>query len=155
MEINRAVRVIAYLEALKGAVVLAAGTGLLSLVHKDVFEFAATLIEHAHLDPASHYPRIFLDAAAKVGDSRLLMLATGAGLYSLVRFVEAFGLFYERTWAELLAALSGAIYIPFELLGLARRPSWHGLALLVVNAVIVALMVNAVRRKRRLPASAP
>ena len=148
MTTDRTVRFVAYLEAAKGIVVLAAATGLLSLIHQDVYQIAALLIEHAHLDPASKYPQIFLDAASKVEDPRLIMLAAGAALYSLVRLVEAYGLYFERAWAEILAALSGAIYVPFELLGLVRKPTWHGLALLLLNLVVVALMVRAVLRRR-------
>jgi len=142
------IRAVAYFEALKGAVVLLAATGLLSLIHRDVYAVAAALIAHAHLNPASSYPQIFLDAASKLQDSRLLLLAAGAALYSLVRFFEAYGLFFERAWAEVLAALSGGIYVPFEVIELARRPTWHGGALLVLNAAVVAVMVGALLRRR-------
>jgi uncharacterized membrane protein (DUF2068 family) len=147
--IDRSVRVVALVEAAKGLVVLLAASGLLSLLHKDVYRVAALLVEHAHLNPASKYPQIFLDAAARLGDSRLLMLAAGAALYAAVRLVEAYGLYFERAWAEVLAAVSGAVYVPFEVAGLVRGPSWHGVALLLVNLAVVALMVRAMRRRRR------
>ena len=142
-----AVRIVAYVEALKGALVLVAATGVLSLIHRDVHALAATLIEHAHLNPASKYPKIFLDAAANIGDTRLVALACGAAAYSLLRFVEAYGLFHGRAWAELLAAASGAIYVPFELYGLWMAPSWHGAALLLINLAVVGLMIRALRRR--------
>ena len=146
----------AYFEAAKGIVVLLAATGLLSLIHRDVYALAALLIEQAHLNPASKYPQIFLDAAATVGDSRLLMLAAGAAVYAAVRLVEAYGLYFERVWAELLAAVSGAIYVPLELLELVHKPSWYAAALLFLNLAIVALMVGAMLRRRGPPApSAP
>lgn len=149
MATDRAVRLVAFLEAAKGAVVLLAASGLLSLLHKDVYGLAVLLIEHAHLNPASRYPRIFLDAAANTGDSRLLWLAAGAALYAAVRLVEAYGLYFQRAWAEVLAAVSGAIYVPFELAGLAQAPSWHGAALLLLNLAIVGLMIRALRQRRR------
>ncbi len=152
MAADKAVRAVAFLEAAKGILVLATATGLLSLIHRDVYELAAMLIEHAHLDPASKYPQIFLDAAAKMGDTRLLMLAAGAALYATVRLVEAYGLYFERAWAEVLAAVSGGIYVPFEVIGLVHKPSWHGAALLGLNFAIVALMVRAMLRRRRPPA---
>jgi len=153
-EHHKAIRAIAYLEASKGAVVLLAATGLLSLVHKDVIAVAAAMIEHLHLNPASKYPEIFLDLAARVQDTKLVLLAAGATLYSCVRFAEAYGLFFERAWAEVLAAASGAIYVPFEVLELLRKPTWHGAALFGVNIVIVAVMVHAlVRRRQKVPSS--
>lgn len=146
---SRAIRVVALFEALKGAVVLLAATGILSLIHRDVYSIAATFIEHAHLNPASRYPRIFLDAASHMHDTRLLLLALGAAMYAIVRLVEAYGLFYERKWAEVLAAGSGAIYVPIELVSLFRGPTWHGLAILLLNVIVVIIMVRALALRRR------
>jgi uncharacterized membrane protein (DUF2068 family) len=152
---SAAIRTVALFEALKGAVVLLAASGLLSLVHRDVGALAVRLIEHSHLNPAAHYPQIFLDAASNVHDSRLVMLALGAAAYSLLRFVEAYGLFGEKAWAEVLAAVSGAVYVPFEVAGLVRSHTWHGAVLLAINLLVVALMVVALlRRTRRVPADA-
>ena len=145
---SAAIGTIALFEALKGAVVLLAASGLLTLIHRDVHAVAASLIEHLHLNPASRYPRIFLDAAANLHDGRLLLLAAGAAVYALVRFVEAYGLFRSRAWAEVLAAVSGGIYVPFELGELLRRPTWHGGALLAVNLLVVAVMVHALWLRR-------
>jgi uncharacterized membrane protein (DUF2068 family) len=68
-------------------------------------------------------------------------------LYATVRFVEAYGLWRARGWAEWLAAVSGAIYIPFELYEIARGVSWIKVAALVLNVVIVAFMVYALRQR--------
>lgn len=145
---SNAIRAVAFFEALKGIVVLVAGSGLLSLVHKHVYAVAAVLVQHTHLNPASRYPQIFLDAASRLDDSRIVLLATGALIYSLVRLVEAYGLFFERSWAEMLAALSGAVYLPFEVYDLVRGPTWHGAALLVANAAVVAIVVGALLKGR-------
>lgn len=149
MHRDQTVRFVAYFEAAKGALVLLAASGLLSLLHRDVYDTAVRLIEHLHLNPASKYPQIFLDAASKTGDARLVGLAAGATLYAAIRFAEAYGLFFERAWAEALAALSGALYIPYEIAGLLHKTSWHGVALLTLNIAVVALMVRALLRRRR------
>lgn len=145
----RAIRAVAWLEALKGAVVLLAATGLLSLVHGNLEAVVPAFIEHLHLDPASRYPDIFLDLASSASDTHLQLLAAGAVAYSSVRFVEAYGLFRERAWAEVLAALSGSIYVPFEVLELARRPTWHGATLLGINLTVVGVMVLVLVNRRK------
>lgn len=146
---NGAVKLIASFEAFKGIVVLLAAAGLLTWLHKDLHVLALSLVEHAHLNPAAKYPQIFLDAASNLQDTRLVLLALGAAAYSGLRFVEAFGLFRGRAWAEVLAAFSGAIYVPFELLGfLQRRTPLHA-GLLLANAAVVAVMVRALLRRRR------
>lgn len=145
---NRTIRFVALFEALKGLVVLLAGTGLLSLVHKDLHALVLSLVQHAHLNPAGHYPQIFLDAANNIHEPRLLMLAAGALAYSALRFVEAFGLYYRRAWAEVLAAASGGIYLPFELLSFLQESTFLHATLLLANAVVVYVMVVALMRRR-------
>lgn len=146
---RRAIRVIAFVEALKGAVVLLAATGLLALLHRDLNELGIRLVEHTHLNPAAKYPHIFLDAMSHLDQPRLLWLAAGALLYAMVRLAEAYGLFWQRAWAEWLAALSGGVYVPIELIELIRRPSAFGLAVLLINMAVVAVMVLALLQRLR------
>lgn len=149
MQQRSAIRLIALLEALKGLLALGAASGLLFLLHKDVADFALKLVQHAHLNPAAHFPSIFIDAASHLQDSRLLMIAGGAALYSLLRLSEAYGLYQEKAWAEWLAAISGAIYVPFELYGLIGAPNLLHLILLVVNLGIVCFMLHALKSRER------
>jgi uncharacterized membrane protein (DUF2068 family) len=141
------VRAVALFEAAKGALVLSAGIGALSLVHHDAQRLAEQLVAHLHLNPAKRFPRIFIDVAAHVTDARLWALAALAAAYGLLRFIEAYGLWRERRWAEWFAAISGAIYIPFELYELFQGVNWLALGALAVNALIVASMLSALRRR--------
>jgi uncharacterized membrane protein (DUF2068 family) len=71
MQKHHGVRVVAVFEAGKGLLVLAAGFGLLSVVHEDLYFVAVELVRHLHLNPANRSPRIFLDAAERMSDVRL------------------------------------------------------------------------------------
>jgi uncharacterized membrane protein (DUF2068 family) len=146
--LSNGLRTVALLEAAKGAVVLLVGFGLLSLAHHDVQEFAERLVAHTHLNPAARYPHIFINAAAQLTDSRLWLLAAAAGGYSFVRFIEAYGLWFGRRWAEWFAALSGAVYIPFELLELGKQVSTLSVGALTLNLVIVGFMAYTLYRTR-------
>ncbi len=148
MRFSKALRTVALIEAAKGALVLLAGFGLLSLIHHDVQRFAERLIAHFYLNPAAHYPQIFVHVATQLTDERILLIAAGASVYSFVRFIEAYGLWYARRWAEWFAALSGGIYIPFELFGLYEGITWLRLVTLALNAVIVAIMLYGVFRSK-------
>jgi uncharacterized membrane protein (DUF2068 family) len=151
---RRAVRTVAFFEAFKGVIVLVTATGLLTLIHKDLNDLAERLVRHTHLNPASKYPHIFLDAVARFNEPRLLWLAAGAAAYGALRLLEAWGLYRGRAWAEWLAALSGAWYIPAELLHLLHRRSGLSLCIFIVNVAVVAVMVWAlVQRRRSAPAS--
>lgn len=142
------VRAAAAVEAFKGALVLVAGFGLLSFVHHDAQRVAEQLVVHLHLNPASRYPRIFIDAAANLSDARLWVLTALAGAYASVRFVEAYGLWRGRRWAEWFAAVSGAIYVPFEVYELTKSVNGLSVGSLLVNLAIVGLMIGVLRRDR-------
>jgi uncharacterized membrane protein (DUF2068 family) len=141
MRSSGALHTIAVFEATKGALVLVVGFGLHSLVHHDIEQAAEHLIAHTHLNPASRYPHIFIDVANKLTDTRLLLIAAGAGVYSLGRFIEAYGLWCGKRWAQWFAAASGAIYVPFELFELYERVTWLSLGALTLNLAIVAFML--------------
>jgi len=134
------VRVIAMFEAAKGLLILVAGLGLLSLVHKDLEALAEDLVRHFHLNPASRYPRIFLDLADRLADVRLWLLALMAFGYASIRLVEAYGLWRGRRWAEWLAAGSGAIYVPIEIYELYSGVTPLKVGTLALNVAIVAYM---------------
>lgn len=139
------VRTVALFEAGKGALVLVAGLGLLTLVNRDVQEMAEHVVRLSHLNPASHYPHIFVEAAAHVTNQRLWLLAAAAAAYALVRGVEAYGLWHERRWAEWFALVAGALYIPIELYEIVHHVTWLKVTVFAVNAAIVIAMAYALR----------
>jgi uncharacterized membrane protein (DUF2068 family) len=142
-------RVVALLEATKGALVLSVGFGLLAFIHKDLHLAAEQLVRHIHLNPARHYPQIFIDAANHLTDSRLLAMAVAAFLYSVVRFVEAFSLWRQRQWAEWFALLTAGMYIPIEFYENLRRVTWAKATVLTVNAAIVMYLAYVLYRSRQ------
>jgi len=148
MHLTKSIRAAAMLEATKGLIVVVAGFGLLSFVHRDAQSIAEQLVAHLHLNPASRYPRVFIDASARLTDTRLWALATLAAAYATARFIEAYGLWRGRRWAEWFAAVSGGIYIPFEIFELAKRLDWLSVGTLLVNVFIVGLMIAALMRER-------
>ncbi len=151
---HKGLRAIAIFEALKGGVVLVVGFGLLSFLSRDAEVFAERLVNRLHLDPANHYPQIFIQAMGDLTNTRLWLIAGFAALYAGVRFAEAYGLWHERRWAEWFAALSGAVYIPVELYELAQRITWLKITALVVNVIVVGYMVWLLTENRRKRAAA-
>lgn len=138
----------AIIEGAKAAIVLLAGFGLLSLIHRDVQDLAERLVRHSHLDPAGKYPRIFLDAADKVTDAHLWMFAGFAALYALVRSIEAYGLWNERRWAEWFALVSSAIYLPVEIYEIFHRFGWFKVMIFATNVAIVIYMAYALKHSK-------
>jgi uncharacterized membrane protein (DUF2068 family) len=142
-------RAVALFEAAKGVLVLVAGFGLARLVHRDVQQAAEELVDRLHLNPAKHYPRIFIDLAANLSDAQLWALAALAAVYAALRLTEAYGLWFGRRWGEWIAAVSGGVYVPVEIYELARGASWIKLGALLLNAAVVGYMCYALWRGDR------
>ena len=144
-------RSIATFELAKGLVVLLAAIGVVLLIQKeDPWDIADSLLRLLHISPDSHFAERFLDWADTLTDARLYTVAAGAAAYSFLRFLEAYGLWYAKAWAEWIALISGAIYLPFEIYKLVHRVSWFHVGVLVINVAIVLYMVYVLKSGRSL-----
>ena len=139
---------VAVFEAVKGGLLLLGGFGLLSLVHHDVRVIVAALVGRFHLNPAHRFTSSFIEAAAHVTDARLWLYASFGFLYASFRFIEAYGLWYGRPWAEWLAVASGGIFLPFEIYELFQRITWIRISALTVNLLVVVMMAALLWKNR-------
>jgi uncharacterized membrane protein (DUF2068 family) len=137
---HAALRAIATVEILKGLGVLVIGFGLLRLLHRNVQLEAVNLLIHLHINPDSRLPQAFLNAAANVTSGRLWLYAAACATYAAVRFTEGYGLWHSRVWAEWFALLSGAMYLPWELIKVVEHPNLVHWSLLLINLAVIAYM---------------
>jgi uncharacterized membrane protein (DUF2068 family) len=140
---------VALFEAAKGALVFLAGFGLAAFLHRDAERIADALVSRLHLNPANDHARIFLELLSDVSSGKLWLLAAFAAAYAVLRFIEAYGLWRARSWAQWVAVLSGAIYVPFEIYELYLSVTWIKLAALLINTTIVAYVGHALWKKNR------
>ncbi len=145
---RRALHAIALFEAVKGVVALAAGLGLLGLLHYDVRRLALALLWRFRLDPEMHYPELLLHYADLLNGINLRTMAPVAIAYITVRWLEAYGLWKEKAWAEWLAALSGALYIPLEVAHLLHRTTLINAGVLLANIGVVGFMAFQLWNRR-------
>ena len=146
---RRALRAIAVFEAIKGIAALAATVGVLDLMHHEVRRLAIALIGHFGLNPNARYPSILLHYADLLPDANVRLLVVLASGYILVRLLEAYGLWNDRAWGEWLGALSGGLYIPFEIGHLVHRPSAINAAVLAGNVFTVSFLAFQLWRRRK------
>jgi uncharacterized membrane protein (DUF2068 family) len=145
---SRALKAIATFEGLKGLAAIVSGLGLLGLLHHDIRHLALELVGHFGLDPAQHFPSVFLhyvDLLNSTPVSTWMLLLSG---YAALRLTEAYALWHEHAWGALLGALSGGIYIPFEWRHLLHRPCLISAAVLAVNVLIVVFLTHRLWRQR-------
>jgi uncharacterized membrane protein (DUF2068 family) len=135
---KRGLRTVAVVEASKGIMGIVGAVLVLSLVHKDVWDVVESILEFLRINPDRHFAQLLLDLADRVTDSQLWMFASGLLAYSMLRFVEAYGLWCTRVWAEWLAILSGLVYMPFEIHEILHKSTPIRWALLVGNIAVVA-----------------
>ena len=141
------VKAVAIFEAVKGATVLLAGMGVLSLANDRVRDFFDEAVAHAYLNPSKHMPHSIVEAALNPTDRELMAYAGAAFLYALMRLAEAFGLWRRQEWAQWFGLSTGLMYIPFELHSLINKPGWLGASLLFVNLLVVAVLFRSVKRR--------
>ena len=147
---RRALRAIAAFEALKGLVALAAGLGLLSLLHHDLHRLALALIGHVGLDPGDHYPALLLGQMDRLQHLPAQQVLLAVLAYVSLRWVEAWGLWRGAAWGECLGAVSGALYLPLELRNLLNRPTVAAAAVVTLNAILVVVLARQWWRQRGL-----
>src|ERR1700676_1778545 len=136
----KVLRAVASLELIKGLIVLAAGFGVLLLTHKDPGDVADWCLSVLHISPDHHFAHVFLDWADTLTETKLWVVAGVAAVYSTLRFIEAYGLWKARPWAEWIALISGTLYLPFEIFKLMQNPNlFHG-SVLAVNLAVVLYM---------------
>src|SRR5580698_5473003 len=133
---RRLLRLVASIEFAKGIFVLLIGLSAILLVHKDTWVIAESLLARLHISTDRHWAQLFLDFADNLTDARLWAAAKLAFSYSLLRFVEGYGLWKARTWAEWIAFLSGTILLPLEVRELLRGVTLLRSAVFIVNLVI-------------------
>jgi uncharacterized membrane protein (DUF2068 family) len=131
-------RALALFEGAKGMLVIVAGLGILQWP-RTLQALAEALVAHLHLNPAKHEALIFTLAAGGAS-GRLQWLALGAAVYAGGRLGESIGLWLGKGWAIWLAIATAAIYIPFELVSLLRRPTVLAFVALIINAAVVVYL---------------
>lgn len=146
---NNALHAIALFEALKGLAAIAASLGLLSLVHHDVRAIAYAVMGHFHVNPDAHFPQMLLNDISTLQNANLRQVMLLAWGYAAIRLTEAYGLWRDKAWAEWLAAVSGAVYLPFELSHLLAHTTAINGVVLVGNLAVVAYMVVRLWRRRK------
>jgi uncharacterized membrane protein (DUF2068 family) len=141
-------RTIAAFEAAKGLLVLGAVCGLLSLRDTDLHEATDAFLLRHGINPETHYMRLFIEGVARATHHHTSEIAALGFAYATVRFVEGYGLWREKHWAEWFAVISAGIYLPLELTHFGRSPSWLTACIILLNMLIIVYLANLLGQQR-------
>ncbi|WP_284193260.1 DUF2127 domain-containing protein [Vibrio zhanjiangensis] len=147
VETNSGLRVIAILEALKGVLSFAVVLGIYFFPSKDLRQLTELLVQYFHLNPVHPISEMIIDLSRRVPELNMNVLMGVAGGYTLIRWIEAYGLWNEFRWTEWLALISCAIYVPFEIYASIHHPSLVSVTLLVINLGIIAYIARTLYSK--------
>jgi uncharacterized membrane protein (DUF2068 family) len=141
-------RAIALFEVIKGLAAMIVSVGLLNMSHHNMRHLMALVIDYFHLDSDAHYFKTLFDYTDLLNNEDLHTLVLMTCIYAAIRFSEGYGLWRNRAWAEWLAAVSGAIYLPIEINHLIKHVSVIYIAILATNAAIVSYMIYRLQWRR-------
>ncbi len=136
---RKRLRIVAVIDIIKGSTILAMGLGILRAQSHVLEQGGQSLLRLLDLDPTQGAPYKFLEFLhAADMEHGLLMLCAAA--YALLRFVEAYGLWFTKSWARWLGLISSGIYVPFELYYFIKSPSWTTFIVMSINLIVVWLL---------------
>jgi uncharacterized membrane protein (DUF2068 family) len=121
---------------------------MLSLRETDLHAVTDEFLLKHGINPERHYMRLFIEGVAKATHHHSSEIAAVGFVYALVRFVEGYGLWRERRWAEWFAVISAGIYLPLELTHFGRHPSFFTAGVILVNMLIMLYLASLLGQQR-------
>jgi uncharacterized membrane protein (DUF2068 family) len=143
------IHIIAGFKFLKGIVLIIVAVKLLTLLNKDVGEWAMDFINRHGIDAENKYVHSLLEKIAGVNRNQLMAMSGGAFLYSGLQLTEGIGLWFEKRWAEYLTAIATALLIPVELYEIYEKFTWVRVVILIVNLFVVWYLVTRLRDEKK------
>jgi len=149
---NRWLTLIAAFKLGQAVLFIAVGVGALRLLHKDVGDLVAQLVDHLRfINPESRLVEFLLDKSSLIDDHILRRIGAGVFIYAGLDIIEGTGLYLEKIWGEYMTLIITASFLPWEIFEVIRRLTWIRASLLVVNALVFLYLLKIVieRAKHR------
>jgi len=129
-------------KGLWGIVLLALAAGLFLIYGLHIIQpvqllFAGELAE----DPHDFLAHLLIGLLPGLAHRTALLLAIGALIYAALEAVEAWGLWRDVAWVEVLIVVETAGFLPYEGWELAHRVTPFKLASLVINLLILWYLI--------------
>ncbi len=110
---------------------------VLSFIDDDIGEWANDLALKLGLDTEASHIMYLVDKAGEVSDTAVVGVAAMLFMFTMIAFIEAWGLHLRRRWAEWLTVGVTASFIPLELYDAITRMSKGMVIILIINCSIV------------------
>ena len=131
----------------KGLLLLAAGIGILKLMHKDIAEVVEHWINVLRVDPDNHYIHGLAVKALHLNNRKLEELSAGTFLYAGLFLTEGTGLLLRKRWAQYFTIIVTGSLLPLEIYAFVYRTTIVKAIMIVVNAAVVAYLADRCGRR--------
>ena len=148
-ESSESIKAVAIYEVVKGIGALLGAVGLW-LWHTDMERWLSTAT-HSWRQYFGHLLAPQVDSAVEIAQQAsknwtLFLLLIFA--YASLRFIEAYGLWQDKTWAYWFSVVGYSLFIPVEVYYLIVSPfDWFKLGILMLNIIIVIVVYRSMKKK--------
>ncbi len=122
---------------IKGVLSLLLAMGIYKMAGAGLSDLFDRVVHWMHLDPENRFLSEIGDKLDMVTPANVRWVVVCTFIYSLISFVEGFGLIFRVPWAGWLAIGQSAFFIPIEVRELVIRPHGFVLGVLAFNVLIV------------------
>lgn len=152
---KRTIRLIGVFKLVKATLLILLAFGVFRAAHGDVVDSIHELARVLRVDPHGEMMEGLVAKVSGISPERLRLLSLGTLIYAALFATEGVGLLLAKVWAEWLAVVSTAGFIPLEIMSLVRHPTALHVVVLIVNILIVAYLLFERLRDRGEPKSPP
>ena len=135
---------IALLEAAKAALALLAAVGLEIFGPEPLRHLLNSLIRRLGSDPEQGPLAMLLSF---VTPHNVHLAAAVLVAYTLLRLLEAWGLWRAKVWASWLGCISASLYLPLDIYVIVRHPGWASWLLLGINVLVVVVLARDIGKR--------
>lgn len=111
--------------------------GVISLINKDMEEFANELVAFFNLDMDNRYIEVLIDKIGMIENGMIIGVSIGMVSYAALNLSMAYGLHKRRRWAEWLTVIATSLLIPLEAYEIIQEQTIIRIGILILNVAIV------------------
>jgi uncharacterized membrane protein (DUF2068 family) len=136
-------------------VLIIVGLKLLTFINGDIHAWAEDFVIRHGIDIANRFVHDTLERMIGVGNNGLIKFSVIAFVYAAILFTEGIGLWLQKRWAEYLAAIGTALFIPIEIYEIYERFTWIRIGILALNTFVVWYLYTRLKDEKRIGQSEP
>jgi uncharacterized membrane protein (DUF2068 family) len=142
-------RLIGLFKLVKGVILLAAGVGAVYLSRDGAMDTFSLWIGGLPLHPGNRWIVQPLATLLAVNPRTLRAVGLGTFVYAAIFTTEGVGLLLGRHWAEYMAVVATASFLPLEVYEATQRPGASRVLIIVLNLAIVLYLLVRLRAESR------